>query len=156
MTDKTKTFAAQVRAVFEQAGPEGCSYQTLYRTLAADGEGKAAARDRIMDVVRYLVAAGYLAKDGHGSGAVFRRTGQAMHRPRLTDAQRADRKRQRNRRKSEKKRQGRAATVGVRASMIPKPVRQPPKAEPPAETVEQFLLRNGHIQRLPASWDLTA
>jgi len=76
-----------------------------------------------------------------------------MTRPRLTESQRAERTKAKNRRRVERARAARGATVGLRAAMIPKRVRAAPVATPVFETFEQWLARGGEVERLTAAWE---
>ncbi|MDX5516174.1 hypothetical protein [Stenotrophomonas sp. RG-453] len=153
MSESKKTCADRVRAAFEQALTEGLSYAGLYEKLAADGMDTDKAKDGINSTLRYLVARGYLLRTGEREDARFRRSGAAMARPRLTESQRAERTKAKNRRRVERARAARGATVGLRAAMIPKPVRAAPTAKPVFETYEEYRKRGGRVEYLPASWN---
>ncbi len=153
MSESKKTCADQVRAAFEQTPAEGLSYVGLYEKLAADGMDTDKAKDGINSTLRYLVTRGYLLRTGEREDARFRRSGTAMTRPRLTESQRAERTKAKNRRRVERARAARGATVGLRVEMIPKPVRAAPTAKPVFETYEEYRKRGGRVEYLPASWD---
>lgn len=153
MSESKKTCADQVRAAFDQAPAEGLSYAGLYEKLAADGMDTGKAKDRINSSLRYLVARGYLLRTGEREHAMFRSSGTAMARPRLTESQRAERIKAKNRRRVERARAARGVTVGLRAAMIPKPVRAAPTAQPVFETFEQWKARGGKVERLTAAWE---
>lgn len=153
MSESKKTCADRVRAAFEQTPTEGLSYAGLYEKLAADGMYTDKAKDGINSTLRYLVARGYLLRTGEREDARFRRSGTAMTRPRLTESQRAERTKAKNRRRVERARAARGATVGLRAAMIPKPVRAAPVATPVFETFEQWQARGGKVERLTAAWE---
>jgi len=153
VSESKKTCADQVRAAFDQAPAEGLSYAGLYEKLAADGVDTGKAKDRINSSLRYLVARGYLLRAGEREHAMFRRSGTAMARPRLTESQRAERTKVKNRRRVERARAARGVTVGLRAAMIPKPVRAAPTAKPVFETFEQWQARGGKVERLTAAWE---
>lgn len=153
MSESKKTCADQVRSAFEQTPADGLSYAGLYEKLAADGMDTDKAKDGINSTLRYLVARGYLLKTGEREGARFRRSGTPMSRPRLTESQRAERTKAKNRRRVERTRAARGVTVGLRAAMIPKPVRAAPTAQPVFETFEQWKARGGKVERLTAAWE---
>jgi len=153
VSESKKTCADQVRAAFDQAPAEGLSYGGLYEKLAADGMDTGKAKDRINSSLRYLIARGYLLRAGEREHAMFRRSGTAMARPRLTESQRAERTKVKNRRRVERARAARGVTVGLRAAMIPKPVRAAPTATPVFETFEQWQARGGKVERLTAAWE---
>lgn len=153
MSESKKTCADQVRAAFDQAPAEGLSYAGLCEKLAANGMDTGKAKDRINSSLRYLVARGYLLRTGEREHAMFRRSGTAMARPRLTESQRADSTKAKNRRRVERARAARGVTVGLRAAMIPKPVRAAPTAKPVFETFEQWKARGGKVERLTAAWE---
>ncbi len=153
MSESKKTCADQVRSAFEQTPAEGLSYAGLYEKLAADGMDTYKAKDGINSTLRYLVARGYLLRTGEREGARFRRSGTPMSRPRLTELQRAERTKAKNRRRVERARVARGVTVGLRAAMIPKPVRAAPTAQPAFETFEQWKARGGKVERLTAAWE---
>lgn len=153
MSESKKTCADQVRAAFEQTPAEGLSYAGLYEKLAANGMDTDKAKDGINSTLRYLVARGYLLRTGEREDARFCRSGTAMTRPRLTESQRAERTKAKNRRRVERARAARGATVGLRAAMIPKPVRAAPTAKPVFETFEQWQARGGKAERLAAAWE---
>ncbi|WP_421575122.1 hypothetical protein [Stenotrophomonas maltophilia] len=153
MSESKKTCADQVRAAFDQAPAEGLSYAGLYEKLAANGTDTGKAKDRINSSLRYLVARGYLLRTSEREHAMFRRSGTAMARPSLTESQRAESTKAKNRRRVERARAARGVTVGLRAAMIPKPVRAAPTAKPVFETFEQWKARGGKVERLTAAWE---
>jgi len=153
VSESNKTSADRVRAAFDMAPAEGLSYAGLYEQLAAAGVDTEKGKDRINSALRYLVARGYLLRTGEREGARFRRSGMAMTRPRLTESQRAERTKAKNRRRVERARAARGATVGLRAAMIPKPVQAAPTAKPVFETFEQWQARGGKVERLTAAWE---
>jgi len=153
VSESNKTYADQVRSAFDEAPAEGLGYASLYEKLAADGMDIECGKERISSVLRYLVARGYLLRQGERENARFRRSGATMARPRLTESQRAERTKVRNRRRAERARAARGATVGVRAAMIPKPVLAAPAAKPVFETFEHWKARGGEVERLTAAWE---
>lgn len=160
MSEQPKSLYDQVRAVFTAAPGQAFTFARLRLELTGTETPPEAERCAIAGAVKYLAGCGFLVKDGQGTTAQLRASGNGMKQPRLTDEQRVEKQRAKNRRQSarRKERRGglpvaRAARVDARAGMIPKPVLAVPTAKAVAETLEQFLARGGRVQRLTAHWE---
>ncbi|WP_312711147.1 hypothetical protein [Stenotrophomonas sp.] len=161
MSDTT-TYAEQVRAALAKAPADGCSYAELYELLAAAGMPAKENRDRVISILRYLVARNYVARVGVAGTARFSLTGKAMEKPRLNEAQQAERRREKGRRRAARRkvrlehfRSEPVAALGARAPLIPKPARKAAGPSVLGETVAEFVARGGRVQRLSASWEQT-
>lgn len=159
MSDTT-TYAGRVRAALAKAPADGCSYAELYQLLAEAGMPAKENRDRVISILRYLVARKYVARVGVAGTARFSLTGKAMEKPRLNQAQQAERRREKGRRRSARRKSRLeyvppkpVAPVGARAALIPEPVRKAAGPSVLGETVAEFLARGGRVQRLSASWE---
>jgi hypothetical protein len=129
------------------------------------GAAPGSERAQVYDAIRYCVEVGFLIRTETRIGPIYQMTGQGMPRPVLTDAERKQRKRERDARRvrttrpaaapiAARPRLARAARVAVQAANTPAPT-VVPKARP-GETVEQFQARGGEVQILPTAWDRVA
>lgn len=144
---------ASMRKVFEAAPDEAFSAQALYERMGVAAVGQAEERKNIRNTLPSLVRCGFLLKVGMGSSATYQSTGKAKKRGRATEAELAERKRQRNalRPSASNAVRTRAARVEMQAANTPAPAKAP--AAVPGETVEQFLKRGGRVQRLTTRWE---
>lgn len=162
-TSKTNLSPAAVREWLSK------NAEDLPWTMLGICEGVGAApgseRAQVYDAVRYCVEVRFLTRTDTRNGPVYQMTGEGMPRPVLTDAERKQRKRERDARRvrttrpaaapiAARPRLARAARVAVQAANTPAPT-VVPKVEA-GETVEQFLARGGRVQRLVASWEHAA
>jgi hypothetical protein len=123
--------------------------------MGCAGVGGAKERTNIRNTLPSLVRCGFLVKVGSGPDATYQSSGKAKKRPKVTEAELAERKRERNAlRTAASLVRSRAARVELQAANTPAPAKA--KAVEPGETVEQFLARGGRVQRLTATWEQAA
>lgn len=167
MKDRSKSYAGRSRALFEANPGLKITGIQVADQLCVVGYVE---RGKVRRTLRDLVDAGYLRKLGEGRTGLYERTGARMQRLPMTPEQRKAKdsqltKEYRERVSAAQGSSPRApdkmtidrARLDLLADLAPaKPWGKEKGRQRPAETVEQFQARGGHIEVVPSTWNQVA